>query len=468
MNNPAASESEIIGGRLPRVIFLLALPVLLEMFLTFLVGFYDVYLSGKLSEHATKAIGVASYVGWLGSMIFGLVGTGTTALVSRHFGAGKFIEANRFLNRSISLAFFLGLFVAATFWFAAPVFAKLLNMHDEAYQIAIRYLRTDAFGHFFAAFTAVGTAALRGAGNMRLPLYILGFVNVINIAASTLLVYGIGPWPAAGWDEPMLASWGVDGIVAGTVIAKFCGAALMLACLTRGVSHLRLQRSEFALRDEPVRRILRVGSLAAVDGAVMWVGHFAFLMIIARLEANHGDSVVFAAHVVGVNIEAISYLPAYAWGVAASTVIGQSLGAGAKSRARAAGNVALAQCSIFLAVLSVGFFFGAEAIYALMQDEPRVGEVGAPAFRILALFQIPLGIEIIYKTSLRGAGDTRYPMYFTLVGVLCVRVPLAYLGGVVLDGGLIGAWTGMFADVSVRAILSSIRYLRGRWTEVNV
>lgn len=471
MNDSAATPSPIVSGHLPRVIILLAMPVLLENTLTFFVGFYDVFLSGKLSEHAvhaTKAIGVASYVGWLASLMFGLVGTGTTALIARQFGSGQFAEANRFFNRSIALAFFLSLFVATAFWTLAPVLASLLNMHEEAYDIAVRYLHRDAFGHFFSGFTFIGAAALRGAGNMRLPMYILGFVNVINMTVSTLLVFGIGPWPAIGLETQLVAGWGVDGIVTGTVTAKFCGAAIMLLCLAQGVNHLKLDRREFRVRDESVRRILRIGSLAAVDGAIMWIGQFLFLMIIANLEANQTDSYVFAAHIVGINIESISYLPSIAWGLAAATVVGQSLGAGNRDRAMAAGNAAIGQCVLLLLVVSLTFYFGAEQIFAFMQKERRVIDVGVPAFRWLALFQIPLGIEIIYKASLRGAGDTRYPMYFTALGVLGVRVPLAYLGGIVLHGGLVGAWAGMFADVSLRAVLHSIRYLRGRWTEISV
>jgi Na+-driven multidrug efflux pump len=281
-------------------------------------------------------------------------------------------------------------------------------------------------------------------------------------------VFGIGPWPAVGLDLQLTSGWGVDGIVAGTVTAKFCGAAIMLLCLARGVNHLKLDRREFRLRDEFVRRILRIGSLAAVDGAIMWAGQFLFLMIIANLEADKGDSYVFAAHIVGINIEAISYLPSIAWGMASATVIGQSLGAGDRDRAMAAGNVAIGQCALLLLAVSFMFYFGAEQIFGFMQKESRVVEVGVPAFRWLALFQIPLGIEIIYKSSLRGAGDTRYPMYFTALGVLCVRVPLAYLGGIVLDGGLLGAWAGMFADVTLRAVLHAVRYLRGNWTELAV
>jgi multidrug resistance protein, MATE family len=471
MTEPSAEsnlprETDILDGSLPRVIFLLALPVLLENFLGFLVGFYDVFLAGKLSEHATKAIGVASYVGWLASLIVGLVGAGTTALVSRHYGAGQYTEANRFLNRSLALASLMGLAVAILFAGLAPLFTRLVNMHGEAYEIAVRYLRIDALGHFFMGFTYIAASALRGAGNMRLPMYVLGFMNLVNICVSAVLVFGVGG--NIGLPREWLPSLGVDGIVWGTVTAKICGAAVMFACLLRGSGHLKLDLTEFAIRDELVRRILRIGRLALLDGGIVWVGQFLFLMIISKLESDATESTVFAAHVVGINVEAISYLPAFAWGIAASTAIGQSLGAGYPERAFLAGKIAVKQCSLFMLVLTVVFFFGAEPIYQFMSKQPRVHEVGVPAFRLLALFQLPLAVSIILSNSLRGAGDTRHPMIFSFIGVMLIRLPLAYLGGVVLEGGLLGAWIGMCADVLVKAILVSLHYLRGSWTETAI
>ncbi len=459
-------KADIINGPLPRVIFYLALPILLENFLAFLVGFYDVILAGRLSEHATKAIGITSYVGWLASMLFGLVGTGTTALIARHYGEKKYTDANIFLNRSLSLAGVIGVIIAVAFYVAAPTLAHLLNMQGEAYVIAVRYLRFDSLGHLFSGMTFIGAAALRGAGNMRMPMYILGFMNLVNIVVSTVLVYGLGQ--NVGLAEDWVTTWGVDGIVAGTVSAKICGSLAMVACLIRGSGSLKWDSSKFGLMDEYVSRILRIGSLAVIDNGIVWIGQFFFLIIISRLEANPGESYVFAAHVIGIRVEAISFLPAFAWGLAASTAVGQALGAMKPERARQAGVVALKQCSVFMILLTIVFFFGADEIYRMMSDEPKVSAVGVPAFRFMALFQLPLAAAIIFSTSLRGAGDTRSPMIISFVGVVFVRLPVAYFCGVVLGWGLLGAWVGMFSDVCLKAGLYTYRYLWGKWTDLKI
>lgn len=460
------TKTDIINGPLPRVIFYLALPILLENFLAFLVGFYDVILAGRISEHATKAIGITSYVGWLASMLFGLVGTGTTALISRQYGEQKYDDANIFLNRSLALAGVVGVMIAGSFYVLAPQVAGSLNMEGEAYVIAVRYLRFDSIGHLFSGMTFIGAAALRGAGNMRLPMMILGFMNLVNILVSTVLVFGLGS--NVGLAEEWISSWGVEGIVAGTVTAKICGSLVMVACLMRGSGSLQWDKSKFGLMDDYVRRILRIGSMAVIDNGIVWVGQFFFLMIISRLDADPTESYVFAAHVIGIRVEAISFLPAFAWGLAASTAVGQSLGAMKPDRARRAGIEALRQCSVFMVFLSLAFYFGAEEIYRWMSDEPKVWTVGVPAFRFLAMFQLPLATAIIFSTSLRGAGDTRSPMVISLIGVTCVRLPVAYYCGVTLGWGLLGAWVGMFSDVSLKAVLFSYRYLRGTWTDLKI
>jgi len=446
-------------------VFWLALPVLTEQVLSFCVGFYDTFLSGRISAEATMAIGLASYVGWLAGLVYGLVGTGTTALVARHWGAGRFDEANRVLNCSLALGAGLGVASYPVIFVLAPVFAKLLDLSPEATAVAVHYLRIDALGYIFTSVGLVGAAALRGVGDMKSPLLIMGTVNVLNVVLSTAFVFGVGPWPELGLNRALLSPMGVDGIVAGTVVARFVGGLMMLAALGHGLSGLKLRRSELSVRTPLTVRVLRVGGPAMADGLLMWCGHFLFLMVIARLGGGR-QSAPFAAHVVGVEVEALSYLPAVAWGYAAATLVGQSLGAGQAQRARRAGHVATFQCSVYAVFVSLLFWFGADEIYSLMHRDPAVQQIGAPALRWLALFEIPLVWSITYVHALRGAGDTRTPMFITAVGIYGVRLPVAWVAGIVYDGGLLGAWSGMFADIVLRAALVAWRFDKGRWKEI--
>jgi len=451
--------------------FVLALPILAEQVLNFLVGFYDTWLSGRLTTEAiesTTAIGLAAYVGWLASMLFGLVATGTTAIVARHRGAGQVEEANRVMNRSLALAAVAGGGVYAIIYVGAPVMATLLGFEPRTEAIVVRYLRIDGIGHLATGLTLAGAAALRGAGDMRSPMLVLGAVSILNVIISTALVFGVGPLPAVGIETVLVAPMGIDGIVLGTLVARFGGAALLLVVLGRGVSGLKLSAGELRLGGDAGRRVLAVGGPAAVDGAVSWCGQFLFLMIIARLGTAGRQSVPFAAHIIGVRVEGITYLPAVAWAMAAATMVGQSLGADRRQRAIAAGHAAAVQCGVLAAVIGVVFLVAARPIFSMMHGEPSVADVGTLPFQVNALFQVPLALSIIYVGALRGAGDTRYPMLINAIGIFGVRLPLAWFLAVTCGTGLLGAWIAMAADVTVRTALLLVRYRRGRWLETRV
>jgi len=472
--NPTRTEGlpSAVTGDIRRKVFVFAMPVLLEQLLAFMVGFYDTYLSGHLeagiSTDATSAIGLAAYVGWLASMLFALVGAGTTALVARYRGAGDLRRANQITNQSISLASAAGLVIFAVIFASAPQFARMLGMEGAVERITIRYLRIDAIGYFFSGVSLVAAAALRGAGDMRSPMWVFGLVSVLNVIVSRALVYGVGPFPQLGMPSAIIEPMGIDGIVTGTIIARVTGGLIMIGALVRGLSGLRLTWGELSLRGGDVIRISRIGGPAALDGAIMWVGHFLFLMIIASIGQAGMESSVFAAHIVGIRVEAITYLPAIAWGLAAATIVGQSLGAGEKSRAVRSGHEAALQCSLMGVAISLAFYFGAGAIYSLMHRDPAVAVAGVPAFELAAFFQIPLVIAIVYVHALRGAGETRFPLVVTVVSVFLVRLPIAYVCAITLDGGLYGAWIGMCADMAVRCVLIAGRYTMGRWVETVV
>lgn len=450
----AVYRTGVTTGPVRATLFYLAMPVLAEQLLNTLVGVVDVFLAGGISTPATAAIGLAAYVSWFASLLVMLVATGTTALVARMEGGRDHQEANRIAGQSIFLSVLLGIGLLALLYSVAPWFARQQKMTGETYAIAVEYLRFDAVGHAFLAITLVGCAAMRGAGNMRTPMIIFAVLNAVNLVASFGLVYGLGPLPALG----------VRGIVTGTVIAKVVGCSMVLAAFVRRRVGLELAPRDLIPESSRVWRILRIGVPAAGDGAVMWFGHFAFLAIIARLAVGMVGEAYYAAHIVAIRLEAFTYLPAVAWATACATMIGQALGAGDPHRAKRTGYEAVLQCGVLSVVIGVLFWIFAEPIYRFMQPtDPLVTAAGVDGFRILALLQPTLVISIVLVGALRGAGDTRFPFVMTLLGIVFLRLPLGWYCGIVLDGGLIGAWIGMYADMVYRAIFVVVHYARGAW-----
>lgn len=448
---------ELLTGNLRKTVFFLALPVLGEQVLNFLVGFYDVYLAGHLSADvrtdATAAVGVAAYVGWLASMLFAVVGNGTTALISRAWGADDHEQANRVANRSALLSVISGLVFMSVIVPIAPWLVGFMGLQGNAAAIAVRYLRIDALGLIFSSISLVIAAAFRGCGDMKTPMWVFGSVSLLNVIVSTAFVRGSVFNPA----------YGVDGIVYGTLVARVSGGLLILFLLARGRSGLSLKFGQMRLRGETVRRILAIGIPSAVEGLVMWVGHALFLRVISNIGPT-----AFAAHIIGVRVEAITYLPAVAYGAAAATMVGQSLGANDRERALKAGYEAAVQCSLLGVLITLWFTLGADWIYTMMHQDLAVREIGIPAFRIVGLFQIPLIVSIVFFAATRGAGETKFPLYVALVTTYLVRVPLGYYFGVHLKMGLMGAWVGMNADMLFRGIIASWRYSSQRWLHTKV
>lgn len=467
----AALASNLIADdkvSLRKRVFILALPVLGEQILNTFVAWNDTYLAGHLNVSATAAVGFSAYVSWLVAMLFALVGVGATAIVARAIGAGNHDEARRATNQAVTLSLLMGLIATVSIPLAAPHLASWLNPSPETHRDATRFMRIEAIAYLIESFTFVAAACLRGAGDTRTPMLVLGVVNIVNMAASWFGAFRLNDPPA--WLKSLGVSavglgLGCDGIAWGTAGARFVGGFVMLAVMLRGRASLKLVFT--CLRPVPAMlwRIVRIGGPAAADGLLMWCGHLVFLRIISRSGDALGVSTdtMVAAHIVGVRIESLSYLPAVAWATAAATLVGQHLGAGRPDQSTRSAHEAAKQAALLLAGMSLILLLAPAACYSFLTNDDAVVRVGAPALRIQALVQPALGMLIVYMWSLRGAGDTIYPMLITVIGMVGLRIPLSYLGGIVLRGGLIGAWVGMNADLLVRAAMMTMRFRSGKW-----
>ncbi len=454
---PATAPMWLPAGPMRSQVFRLALPMLGEQFFVFLVGLVDTYLAGTISKEATAAVGTASYMGWTINLVFTLVGTGLAAVVSRCFGEGDRATASRTLNQSIILAVGMGGCASVLAFFNAPLLARFLLATPEAQSICTSYLRVDSIAYLLASVTTVGMAALRAAGDTKTPMHIMLVVNVINAGIAALLVTGT-----------IVPSLGPIGIAIGEVAGRAAGGLITLVVLARGLHGMQLRWVLLRLERAVVWRVLRIGLPAATDSFIHACAQFAFIRIIAHSRAGAEGTANYAAHMIAMRIEAISYLPAFAWGTAAATIVGQYLGARRPEEARRAGHVAARQGVAVCAVVGASFVALAHFFYGLMTEDQAVRDVGIPAFRLLGFAQPFIGVAIIYTMALRGAGDTRWPMLFAILGGVFLRVPIAYLGGIVLGGGLLGAWCGMWADNVTRATCALARYLHGGWRRVRV
>jgi putative MATE family efflux protein len=402
------------------------------------------------------------------ALFVGAVAIGATAMVARFIGAGDREAAVRVAHQAYLVGAALAAAVTLFFGLCGGAFIRLLQLPEESARLATFYLLVLTPVIPGMMIEQVGIACLRGAGDTVTGFIAMSVVNVINVAVSYSLVTGFGPFPRIGW--------------AGLAIGTGCGYAvagiLVAAVLARGRAGLRLRLPGFRPDGDLIRRLLRIGVPGGVDMTSIVLCHLWFLAIVNSLGVLPA-----AAHGLAIRIESLAFLPGTAFQVAAATLAGQYLGARDYGRA-ARGVVA---CCLAGGGLMTGagvlFYLGGAWLTAffLGPGAADAQPLAVPLLKIVAFAQPSLALSMVLTGALRGAGDTRWPLAFTFLGFLGVRIPLAYflawdavplpVLGVVLNGyglGVIGAWYAMTADVIVRSLLVLIRFLHGGWKRVRV
>ena len=445
----------------------LAAPVLLEQLLIMLVGLVDTYLCGQhLSAEHLAAMGLMAYVMWLIPSMFGVVAIGSTALVARHTGAGEREQANVAMNQSFLTGIVVAAVVTALVAIGGSAFIGAVQLKGDAAPYASRYLWILLPVLPAIMVEQVGIASLRGAGDMVSGFIAMTVVNVVNVVVSASLVVGYFGLPKLGW----------DGLAIGTACGHAIGAVIVAGFLLAGRAGLRLRLTSLVPNWSMIRRLLRIGLPGGADVMAVVVCHLWFLSIINTL-----GTTAAAAHGLGVRIESLAYLPGTAFQVAAATLAGQFIGAGDYQRARSSVWMACLVGGGMMIAAGFLFYFGAGRLTGLFLGEQTrdAAVVAVPLLQVVSFSMPSLALTMILTGALRGAGDTRWPLMFTFVGLLGIRIPLSYffawdhvsLLGLEMSGmnlGVIGAWYAMVIDLVVRSILVSIRFFRGKWLETSV
>ncbi len=449
-----------ISGERGRVLRL-ALPAVGEQFLNLLVGLVDTFLVGHLavqaaarlgygSAEALAAVGLSGYVIWATTTLFIAAAVGATALIARASGARDQADANAAMRQGLLLGGLMGVlafFIIGTF---ADQIMRGFGAPPEVFPLGVQYLRTTSYSMVGASFLFVGNAALRGAGDTRTPLLVMLFVNGINIVTAALLVNGT-------WGLPTL---GVQGTALGAALGRGLGGVLVLLILVRGRSGLKLDRiprPDWSM----IKRLINVG-LPAAGEQLAFQGA---LVIFARVITGLG-TVAFAAHNTVITIESISFLPGQGFAIAATTLVGQGLGAENVKGARWSGNEAFRQAVVFMGLMGLAFVLVPGWFLRLMVSDPEVVAAGITPLRTVGLIQPLLGANFVFSGALRGAGDTRFPLWVKLFSPWLLRLPLAFL--LVPYLGLTGAWIAMSLDLALQGALSWRRFHGNRWEHIRV
>ena len=434
-----------------RRVLRLAVPSAGEMLLGMLVGLVNTYLVGHLGAASLTAVGLGVQWSMAAMVLFTAVGTGATALTARMIGARDMAGANRVVGQALAIAFACGLLSSTLLvGFAEPAMV-LMGARGEALAQGVLYLRIVSTVFPISSLMFIGNACMRGAGDARTPLLVMAAVNVVNVAIAWGLVEGIGPLPALG----------VRGAAWGSAAGRVVGGLLVVGLLIKGRGGLQLRWR--GPDREIIWRILRVGLPASLDQLIFRFGMLVWVRIVASL-----GTVAYAAHQVALNAESISFMPGWGFAMAATTLVGQGLGASDHERAERDAMLCFGIAAIFMSVMGVVFFVSAPQIMGLFTDEVEVIALGSMPLRLIGVVQPLLAAMMVFAGGLRGAGDTLTPMLVNGASVWLLRVPLSLLAIHWFDWGLTGVWLVMALDLTLRGIVLLWQFRCGRWKTVEV
>lgn len=437
-----------------KAVVLLAWPVIVEMALQSSVGIADVAMVGRLGPAAIAAVGLSNQIYMLALTAFAAVRTGTTVLVARLVGAGDIDGANRAARQSLLVAIYISLVLMIIGLLFPAAGLRLLGAGEDVIAEGIGYMRWKAISVLFAIIVMTGTGILRGCGDTMTSMYANTTINLMNIAFNWVFIFG-----NLGF-SPM----GAAGAGFATMIGRAAGACIMLAVLFRGRKGIILKlRDDNRPHWETLRRVFKVGVPAALEDLMLRGAQVFFTIIITGLGTN-----MYAAHQIALRADSVAFMPGMGFAVAATTLVGQNLGAQQPGLARRAGWLTIYMCIAMMSIIGVFLFTFAIPIVGFFTTEAEVIAEGAKVMRLMAFAMPFMATARVAAGALRGAGDTKYVMWGTGISIWVARLGLAYICVNVLGWGLIGAWVGMSADHVARALFFGIRYKLGHWQHIKV
>lgn len=424
----------------------LAWPAVVANLLYSTVGLVGTKIVGALGAQAVAAVTTGNRIFFILQAVLMAVTAGTTALVSRAWGARDRIEAERVTAASLVVCVALAALLTVPSMIFAHDLAQIFRLDEEAVREAAAFIWwLSVFNAPFAASFVIGTA-LRAAGDTKTPLWIGAISNVVNIVLAYGLVLGRFGMPKLGVAGAAIAN-GLAFTLGAVIFGwRWARGGLVLGTAFRNV-----------LDRERLRRMLRIGVPAALEQVVWQGGFIAFLWIVALY-----GTAPYAAYGIGVTILSFSFVVGFGFSIAAGTLVGQHLGACDPEGATRSGWRALRLSVAAMVVLGTLIIVYSRTIAEFMIDDPEVVELTVFFIYVLGAMQPLMAIEFALGGALRGAGDTRFPLFAVLAGLVGVRLVLA---GLFAWLGLPVEWVfaALIGDYVVKASMLTWRFASGRW-----
>jgi putative MATE family efflux protein len=447
------TEADYTQIAIGKAIFLLAIPMILELIMESTFAVVDIYFVGKLGPSAVATVGLTeTYLFLLYSIGMGL-SMAVTALIARRIGEKDYEQASRTAVQVIFLAILPSIPFAVAGIFFARELLTLMGADAWTLEHGLGYMQWMLGGNAIILLLFNINAIFRGAGDAAIAMRVLWVANGINMLLDPVFIYGFGPIPAMG----------VEGAAIATNIGRGVGVAIQLWVLFRGGKHIRVLPSQIHLDGSIIASLLRT-SLGGIGQMIIAMTSWIFVM---RILADFGSHVVAGA-TIALRIMMFTMMPAWGMANAAATLVGQNLGAQRPDRA---------ERSVWVAGFwNMGFLIGVSILYSLLSDtlvglfsaDANVIATGAKWLTIVSYSYFVYGWWMVSTQAFNGAGDTTTPTKINFVFFWLIQIPLSYLVGKVLGYHETGVfWVLFFSETSV-GLFTLWLFKRGKWKSVKV
>jgi putative MATE family efflux protein len=442
------TRHEYTQGPIGRAIFLLAVPMVLEMVMESIFAIVDVFWVAKLGASAVATVALTeSMMAIVYTLAFGLA-IGTTATVARRVGEKNHDAAANAAVQAIALGLMVSVSLSASGAVFAPDLLRLMGAGPDVLATGTGFARVMLGGSASVFMLFVINAALRGAGDAAVAMRVLWFANALNIILGPLFIFGIGPFPEMG----------VAGAAVATTIGRTMGVVYAVSRLWKGAGHIAVHREHLAVRVAAMVKLARlcaVGTFQILISTAAWIG-------LIRILASFG-SVVVAGYGIAIRVVIFALLPAFGLSNAAATMVGQSLGAGDPARAEESVWTASRYNLAFLGALGVVFVALAPWIVAAFTSEPDVAHVATLALRIIGLGFPLYAFGMVMTQSFNGAGDTWTPTWINLFVFWLLEIPVAWVLSKYTALGYRGGFVAVLVAYTALALVSAALFRRGKW-----
>ncbi len=441
-------QQDYTQGSIRKAVFLLTIPMILELSLESVFAVVDMFFVGKLGQNAIATVGLTeSVITIVYSIAIGL-STAATAVVARRIGEKNPEAAAHAGAQSIVIAMIATIILSiAGIVFAADVL-RLMGASKEVVKEGAVFTRIMLGGSVVIMLLFLINGIFRGAGNAAIAMKSLWLASIINIILCPIFIH----------------FWGLTGAAIATVIGRSSGVAYQCWHLFKGNGLLKVTAHHFKLDAPLIKSIVTIAwpaTLQFIIASGSWI-------VLARLVAETGGTTASAGYQIAIRNVVFFILPAWGLSNAAATLVGQNLGAKQLQRAEQSVLLTAKYNAIFMSLVTLLFVFFATPIISIFTKEAAVIAYGARSLQIIGAGFIFYGIGMVMTQALNGAGDTKTPTVINFICFWLFQIPLAYLLAKGFDLKATGAFIAIPVAETLIALTAWYYFKRGKWKEVNV